>query len=142
MKKRRRRQFIVNPAIQYKLLFLIILSIIIPTLLTFMSLYFLIRSILLEAQINNELVYNALLFLSRKVYIILISGFSVVTVLLLTWALIFIHRIVGPLFRLEKELDKIIDGKTINKIQFRKNDSFLSLADKINRLVDMIPKQQ
>ena len=142
MKKRRRRQFIVNPIIQYKLLFLILISIIIPTLLTFMSLFFLIRSILLEAQINNELVYNALLFLSRKVYIILLAGFSFVSVLLLMWALIFIHRIVGPLYRLERELDNIIDGKKINKIRFRKNDSFLSLADKINRLVDMIPKEK
>jgi len=142
MQKRRRRQFIVNPVLQFKLLFLILLSIIIPTLLTFLSLFFLIRSILLEAQINNELVYNALLFLSRKVYIILIAGFSFVTVLLLTWALIFIHRIVGPLFRLERELEKIIDGKKINKIRFRKNDSFLSLADKINRLIDLIPKDK
>ena len=142
MQKRRRRQFIVNPVLQFKLLFLILLSIIIPTLLTFLSLFFLIRSILLEAQINNELVYNALLFLSRKVYIILIAGFSFVTVLLLTWALIFIHRIVGPLFRLERELEKIIDGKKVGKIRFRKNDSFISLAEKINRLIDLIPKEK
>jgi len=140
--RKRRKQLIVNPPVQYKLLFLILISVIIPTLLTFMSLFFLIQSIIIEAQIENEMVYSALLFMSNKVFLILFIGFVFITVLLLTWSLIFIHRIVGPLYRLEKELQKVVDGKRITKIRFRKNDSFASLADKINFLIERVQSQK
>jgi len=138
--RQKRKQLIVNPGVQYKLLCLILVSVLIPTLLTFTSLFFLIQSIIVEAQIESEVVYSALMFLTHKVFIILFLGFVFITVLLLTWSLIFIHRIVGPLFRLEKELDKVIDGKTISKIRFRKHDSFKALADKINILIDRAQK--
>jgi signal transduction histidine kinase len=92
----------------------------------------------MEAQIDNEMVYSALLFLSHKVFLILFSGFVLITVLLLTWSLIFIHRIVGPIFRLERELDNLIEGKKFTKIRFRKYDSFASLAEKINVLFDKL----
>ncbi len=140
--RKRRKQLIVNPRVQYKLLFLILVSVIIPTFLTFMSLYFLIQSIIIEAQIESEVVYSALLFMSNKVFAILFVGFIFITVLLLTWSLIFIHRIVGPIYRLERELEKVIDGKKVTKIRFRKNDSFASLADKINTLITRLQSQE
>lgn len=136
--RKRRRQIIVNPKVQYKLLLLILVSVLIPTLLTFLSLFFLIQSIVIEAQIESEVVYNSLIFLNHKIFAILVCGFLCITVLLITWSLLFIHRIVGPLFRLEKELDKMISGKKISKISFRKYDSFTSLAEKFNVLIDRL----
>lgn len=140
MKHQSRKRYIVNPPIQFKLVFLILASILIPTLLTFACLYYLLQSILVEAQVDNEMVYSALLFLSHKMYIILALGFVFITSLLITWSTIFIHRIVGPLYRLEKELEKVIEGKKVTKIRFRKNDSFRTLADKINVLIERIQK--
>ena len=136
MPQRFRKQYIVNPPAQFKLMFLILISIIIPTLLTFMTLFFLIQSILIDAKLNNETVYTALLFLSHKIYLVLVLGFILVTVLLLSWSSLFLHRIVGPLYRLEKEIEKVIQGEKIKRIRFRKNDSFAGLADKINTLVE------
>jgi signal transduction histidine kinase len=136
--QQKRRQIIVNPKVQYKLLLLILISVLIPTLLTFLSLFFLIQSLVVEAQIDNEVVYSALMFLNHKVFAILLIGFVCITVLLISWSLLFIHRIVGPLFRLEKELDKMISGKKIAKIRFRKYDSFKSLAEKFNILIDRL----
>jgi len=139
MKKQIRKQIIVNPAVQFKMIFLIILSILLPTFLTFMCLYFLINSILMDAQINDETVYAALLFLSRKVYLLLATGFVFISALLICWGMIFIHRIVGPLYRLERELGKVLTGTKITKLRFRKHDCFKSLAEKINQLIAMIP---
>jgi len=142
MKKRKRKQYIINPPVQFKLTLLILLSVIIPTILTFLMLFFLIQNILLEAQMNNQMVYHALLFMSHKVYCILFIGFVLVTILLILWSTIFIHRIVGPLYRLEKELDKMIEGKPITKIRFRKNDKLTNLADKLNTLIEILQKKQ
>ena len=141
MKRAYRRQLIINPLLQYKLMFLILASIIIPALLTFLTLYFLIHNILLEAQVNNETVYNALLFMSRHVYVVLFFGFITITVLLVMWSTIFMHRIVGPLYRLERELDSMIAGQPITKIQFRKNDSLHNIAGKINLLISALQQK-
>jgi hypothetical protein len=141
MNKQLRKKIIVNPPLQFKLMFLILLSIIIPALLTFTTLFFFINRILIDAQINNEMVYNALLFMSHKVYVVLFSGFLLITLLLLIWGTLFMHRIVGPLYRLGKELDTFIEGKPVSKIHFRKNDSFSWLAEKINCLLERIPKK-
>lgn len=141
MKRRRRKQYIVNPAVQYKFFLLILLSVLIPTLLTFTSLFHIIHSIVLEAQVNNELVYTALLLLGRKIYVVLFVGFVFITILLLNWGLIFTHRIVGPIYRLERELDNVISGKKISKIRFRKNDAFKSLAEKVNTIITRLQKE-
>ncbi|MBU1862466.1 MAG: hypothetical protein KKH94_02240 [Candidatus Omnitrophica bacterium] len=140
MKKKLRSQYIVQPKLQYKLMFLVLLSIMIPALLTFICLFALIRSIILDAQINNEMVYTTLFFLSRKIYIILTAGFFFIAALLLFWTSLFFHRIVGPLYRLENEIDKCLKGTRIRKITFRKHDKYKSLAHKINALVEKVQK--
>ena len=45
------------------------------------------------------------------------------------------HRIAGPLYRLEKELNERIDGKKSGPIQLREKDELKELADKINKLI-------
>ena len=138
MKRHVRKQLIVNPRIQLKVIFLTIIAILIPTLITFLSLHHLIQVILIDAKIDNEMVYAAIMFLSRKVYLILACGFVSITILLLIWVSLFVHRIVGPLYRLDRELEKAIQGEKIPKIKFRKNDCFSSIAEKINILIEKL----
>jgi signal transduction histidine kinase len=45
------------------------------------------------------------------------------------------HRVAGPLYRMEKELDEIIAGNKSAPIKLRKKDEFKILADKINKLI-------
>lgn len=42
------------------------------------------------------------------------------------------HRIAGPLYKLNKHLIDVKDGKLIDDLKFRKNDHFKELADSYN----------
>ena len=138
----KRKQIIVNSKVQFKLILLTFLSTFFPALLTFLSLFFILQSVLVEAKIDNPLIYNSLIIVSKKVYLVLFLGFTLITCLLISWSLIFIHRLVGPMYRLDKELEKVIKGKKINKIKFRKHDSFISIAEKINIIIEKLSSQK
>lgn len=68
--------------------------------------------------------------------------FSLIIITLLSWrALILSHRIAGPIYRLEKELQNIAKGNFSIRIKFRKKDELKSIAEGINTILDEIEKR-
>ncbi len=55
-------------------------------------------------------------------------------------SVVFLHRIAGPLYRIERMLDKVIQGEDIGRIRLRKKDELKDLAEKINEIVLLIRK--
>jgi signal transduction histidine kinase len=55
-------------------------------------------------------------------------------------SIIFLHRIAGPLYRIERSLDQVIEGEDIEYIRLRKGDELQDLAKKINAVVLLIKK--
>ena len=60
--------------------------------------------------------------------------------LIFFYAVIISHRLAGPIFRLEKDLDKIIEGDHSIRIRFRSKDCLDSLANKLNQVLNRLPK--
>ncbi len=63
--------------------------------------------------------------------------FAVLFVFLLcagSLSLIYSHRVVGPVYRIQKCIDMLCEGKDIPPVVFRKNDEFKSLADSLDTL--------
>lgn len=48
------------------------------------------------------------------------------------------HRLAGPVYRFQKQIDLIMKEEYDNKLFLRKNDEFKSLADKFNSLQEFI----
>ncbi len=48
------------------------------------------------------------------------------------------HRIAGPVYRVEKDIDRVLAGEKGVRIALRKGDNFPALADKVNKLVERI----
>jgi methyl-accepting chemotaxis protein len=48
------------------------------------------------------------------------------------------HRIAGPWFKLRKFLDEASQGKTHQRLRFRKSDHFQELADSYNQMMDTL----
>lgn len=46
------------------------------------------------------------------------------------------HRLVGPVRRLEQELDRLIEGRSGEPIRLRSTDDLLGVAQRINRLLE------
>ena len=51
---------------------------------------------------------------------------------------IFSHRIAGPVYRLERTLDELIQGEDVAGIQLRRGDELKGLAARINKLILLI----
>jgi len=63
-------------------------------------------------------------------------------VILLSWrVLILSHRLAGPVYRLEKDLQDIAKGNFSIRIKFRKKDELKSIAEGINRILDEMEKR-
>jgi sensor histidine kinase YesM len=73
--------------------------------------------------VRYQVIVRLLLFLIPIIFVI--TGFSI----------ILTHRIAGPVYRLEKTLDELIEGKDVRYIKLRKNDELKPLAAKLNEVI-------
>jgi methyl-accepting chemotaxis protein len=131
---RREKKFIGTP-VQKKLLTLIFFSAVIPMGIAILSLYYLIFNLLAWQIGMPEAVAQNLAPVIRKINAIILIGLPIAILIIWVVALEISHRIAGPLFRLEKELDDRLAGKTEGHIKLRPKDEFRHLVDKINKLL-------
>jgi methyl-accepting chemotaxis protein len=85
-----------------------------------------------------EAVAVTLLPAMKKVDLVLALSMPLALFLILRAALIYSNRIIGPIPRLERELDKAIAGDHSVRIKARKNDELKSFICKINSLLEKI----
>jgi signal transduction histidine kinase len=64
----------------------------------------------------------------------------VILFLILRAALIYSNRIIGPVPRLERELDKAISGDYSVRVRTRDTDDLKSFVSKVNLLLEKIDK--
>ena len=124
---------------QNKLLFLVFASAVIPSVIVTLCLYYLIFNTLAwQMVIPESIAYNLIPVLQR---VNLILAIAIPISLLIIWfiALELSHRVAGPLYRLEKELDQRLSGTKHGDIRLREKDEFKSLAEKINKLISKKP---
>jgi len=88
-----------------------------------------------------EIIACHLLPVVRKVNLILMISLPVVFFLLLYIGLILTRNLVGPIQRLERELEEIIAGDFSKRLRLRKKDRLKPLVDDINILLDKIEKR-
>ena len=61
---------------------------------------------------------------------------------LLVWlAIRFTHRVAGPIYRIELELDQMIKGDLRGRIHLRPNDDVKEMANLVNQFKDLLEKR-
>jgi methyl-accepting chemotaxis protein len=138
MAKFRRRKYLINKPVQIGYFGLtawfICLGILLVGSITY---YFTLNTIINEIQIASpafdtvEVVNKINLMLQKKLALV----FAVLIVIAAILVILYLHRVVGPVFRIEKTLRESIEGKPFQSIRLRKKDSFKSLAETINIFV-------
>lgn len=46
------------------------------------------------------------------------------------------HKIAGPAYRIQKDIDRVLAGEKGVRVRIRKNDAFPELAEKVNQLIE------
>ena len=132
----RRKKYFIKAGLQGRYLRLVFLAIALPTFLFSFCLCYLVIYLMAEQLgIPESIAYN-ITPVVIKISIIIILGLPVVSALLLLWGLVISHRIAGPVYRLEQELDKISRGDFSLRIKFSKKDELASIGQGINKVLD------
>jgi signal transduction histidine kinase len=141
--RNKRIKYLINKPVQFIFSGLTVYFIILVIILVGGLTYFItLNTILSQLELENKIVdaYGII----RNINILLLKRIGILLLLLifLTFYLEirFLHRIVGPLYRIEKVLNEIIEGKNVEHIKLRRKDFLKSFAETINRLIDYINK--
>jgi methyl-accepting chemotaxis protein len=65
-------------------------------------------------------------------------SFLLVVIIFLINIMLFLHRGLGPVRRVESVIDRVLSGDYSLRINLRKKDILQSLAIKINQLIDLL----
>ena len=136
----KRRQYFIKGPIQSRYLILTVVSMLVPTLLVSACLYYLIATLMAQELGLPESIYGHLVPVLKKINVYLAVGLPFIFAAIFLYAVIISHRLAGPIFRLEKDLDRIIAGDRSVRIHFRTKDRLDALAQKLNQVLDKLPK--
>lgn len=141
--KNRRKRYLINKPMQFTYAGITIWLLLIATILVGTITYFIIlNTILTQIEAEKKLIdaYGIVksinLLLGKRIGILM----GLIVIFTLVLEILFLHRVAGPLYRIEKTLKDLADGKEVNKIKLRKKDFFKSLAETTNKVIDAFQK--
>ncbi|MCM8789159.1 MAG: hypothetical protein NC907_05155 [Candidatus Omnitrophica bacterium] len=138
MGKIRRKKYLINKPVEVGYFGLtawfICLGILLVGSITY---YFTLNTIISEIEIASpgfdtvETINKINFILQKKLALVFACLIVVAGVLVI----LYLHRVVGPVFRIEKTLREVSQGRPFVPIKLRKKDSFKSLAEAVNVFV-------
>lgn len=135
MENKRRKKYL-GTRFQKKLLFLVFIAALVPATIVALCMYYLIFSLLAwQIAIPEAIAANVMPVLT-KVNIVMVVSLPLVLLIIWVFALGLSHRIAGPVWRIERELDERIAGTKHGPIRLRPKDELKSLAEKLNKLLN------
>ena len=134
MRTMKRRKFLVDKKMQFRYMGLVA----VPLVALLAGLYYLMYYSMFNQMLIPEAIVATLLPAMRRVNFTAAVAVPVILYLILRAALIYSNRIVGPIPRLEKELDRAISGDYSVRLKARDNDELNSFINKVNTLLETI----
>lgn len=130
-----RRQYFVQKDFQFKFILKFCIVLLIGIIISTGLLFLFSKNTLTSSFDQSKLVIKNTAFailpsvlLSNLITLALITLATIVVTLLIS------HKIAGPLFRFQKELNQIGEGNLTQTISLRKKDQITSIADNLNQM--------
>ena len=133
----KRQKYLVNKIFQLRYMGLVA----IPLIILLTALYYLIYYSVFTEMLIPEAIAVTLLPAMKKVNLILLATVPIFLFLILRTALVYSNRIIGPVRRLERELDKVIEGDYSVRLKTRHKDELRAFVNKINMLLEKVDKR-
>ncbi|MFH1674107.1 MAG: hypothetical protein ABIF87_11880 [Pseudomonadota bacterium] len=131
--ERKRLNYLIDKHFQLRLLFMTLISLLIFAIFVGWQVFYAMWPIIVREAPTFRIEIIKVDFLLRLLH------FSVpVLVVIGVLVIIFSHRIVGPIYRVKRALDALIEGEDVQEIRFRENDEFQSLVPKINKVIQLV----
>jgi signal transduction histidine kinase len=133
----KRHKYLVDKVFQFRYISMVI----IPLIILLVAIYYLIYFTVFQEMLIPEAVAVTLLPAMKKVNLVMAVTVPVILISLFRMALIYSNRIIGPIPRLEKELDKALSGDYSVRIKARDNDELKTFVNKINLLLERVDRE-
>lgn len=130
----KRKRYLVDVPMQFRYMGLMA----IPLMVLLSGLYYLIYYSVFSQMLIPEAIVLTLLPAMRKVNLVVALIFPVLFFIILRAALIYSNRIIGPIPRLERELDRVIAGDHSIRIRARDKDELSPFIGKVNILLEKL----
>lgn len=127
----RRRQYLIKKGLQFRYIGIVFMLSILVSMLTGYTV-FATGWTLLGEKLANVYPQGRLLYVFRAVNFTLARNLLLLSPLIFIMALLFSHRIAGPLYRIEKSVYEISRGNLALRVKIRKGDELWDLADLLN----------
>lgn len=144
-KKFRRKRYLINKPLQFVYSGITVYLLLIGIMVVGMATYYITLDTILsqlEAQGGMLQAYETV----RNINLLLLKRISILFLIVMVFAFIlavyYLHRIAGPVFRIEKTLNEIAEGKKVDFVRLRKKDFFKSLAEALNKVISIIQKEE
>lgn len=133
----KRKKYITKDPAQLKVLLLFLFSSLVPVFFVGSFFYALLFKIISDQSSTPGFVATSMDPTIRKTTILIVLACVPLLLLLTIWSIIFSHRLIGPLNRLKRELDSMVEKKDLTaRLGVRKYDYIKPLVESINRLLD------
>lgn len=61
-----------------------------------------------------------------------------IMVLVVVVGIVSTHRVAGPIYRMESDIERVLSGESHARVRLRRGDAFPELADKVNELIERL----
>lgn len=131
----RRRQFLIKRELQFRYIRVVFILVLFASLVTGYTVFTTAWSFLGE-KLADVYPQGRFLHVIRATNIALIRNLLIISPLIFFLALLYSHKIAGPIYRIGKSLDEISHGNLALRIRLRKGDELVDIADKINAVTE------
>jgi methyl-accepting chemotaxis protein len=137
----RRKQLFVQRGLQLRFVRFVILYMLLCCVVT-ATIVFYATFALLGEKLAGIYPQHRLPEIFGQVYLVFFLSLLAVTPVLLYGALVFSHRIAGPLPKIYQALEDIGRGNFDVRLTLRKHDELAELAERINRMVSRLKERE
>jgi len=131
--KIRRKKYLIAAEFQLKYIGYILLFLYIGAAIAGYTVYYTTWTTLGE-KLANVYPTNRLVYIFRSANMVLLFRILLITPLFVFIGLILSHRIAGPIYRIGRYIDSLMEGDYSNDLVLRKRDEFKILALKMTQL--------
>lgn len=139
MKKRRR--FVVVKDLQFKFTFLFLIFVFAFLLLVLCTVWYTTWVSLSPQTVFSEReLHRSFVELSQRIFWLSLGFFGVGGILGVILGILFTHRIAGPLYRIRRDMEAVLEGEEVTPITLRKKDELKEFATDFTRVLDLIER--
>lgn len=132
MRTIRRRRYFVDGPFQFRYMGLVV----VPLVVLLAALYYVMYYAVFTQILIPEAVVAMLVPAMQRVNLIVLAAAPVILFLILRAALIYSNRIIGPIPRLERDLERAIAGDRSVRLKTRDKDELSGFIAKVNVLLE------